>query len=364
MLVQEWFARNGGSEQVADQLAAILPDADVACLWNDTPARYGDRPIQESWLARTPLRRHKAAALPLMPMAWDRLVGQDTEFVLASSHLFAHHAGHNRDIPRLAYVHSPARYIWSPDIDARGGNPLVKAAAGPWKQLDRRRAQQLTGIAANSSVVQERIQKYWGREATVVYPPVDTSYFASSELDDALTDSERATVASLPSHFLLGASRFIPYKQLDLLVRAAAIRQEPVVLAGSGPQRQELERLARDLGVSMTVFDSPRRPVMRWLMARASVLVFPGLEDFGIIPVEAMAAGTPVVARRAGGAMETVVDGSTGMLVDGDDPQPWSEAIGKAADLAAQDCRERAEVFSLAAFERNVRAWLQPYLPI
>lgn len=364
-MLQEWYAAVGGSEQVADEFARLLPSARVACLWNDTPGRYGDRPINESWLARTPLRKRKAAALPLMPLAWDFLVRSDDDYVLASSHLFAHHAGHRLSIPRLAYVHSPARYLWSPEIDSRGASPLIRAAAAPWKALDRKRASGLTAIAANSSSVRLRIEKYWGRDAVVIYPPVDTEYFGSTTtLESSISDFELERLHSLPSGFYLGASRFVAYKRLDILIRAAALFHEPVVLAGSGPEKDNLMQLGRDLGVPLYVFDAPTRPVLRWLMASARALVFPGLEDFGIIPVEAMATGTPVVARRQGGTAETITDGVSGALVEGDSPRQWAQAMSDATLLHPEDCRAQANRFSHAMFDRNAGAWLRSYVSI
>jgi hypothetical protein len=167
LLVQEWIEKSGGSEKVFDAFAHAFPDADLYTLWNDDPGRFGDRPVRESWLARTPLRRRKPLALPFMPLTWSSLDLDAYEWTLASSHLFAHHLGHgDHGTRRHVYVHSPARYLWTPDLDQRGANPLVKAAAPPLRALDRRRAQaSRASFAANSAFVQNRIRTAWRRPA-------------------------------------------------------------------------------------------------------------------------------------------------------------------------------------------------------
>ena len=142
LIVNEWIEAAGGAERVLSRLATLFPDADLLCLWNDDPTRFPDRTVRETWLARTPLRRHKALALPVMPITW-RLPRQTThDWTLVSSHAFAHHVRVEGDGPKYVYVHTPARYLWAPELDQRGDNLAVRIAGPPLRALDKRTAAQ------------------------------------------------------------------------------------------------------------------------------------------------------------------------------------------------------------------------------
>ena len=141
ILVHEWLARHGGSENVFEVLSGVFPDAERFCLWNDSDGRFEN--VHETVLARTPLRRSKAAALPFMPAVWRHLPARDADWVLTSSHLFAHHArfaGPARHAPKLVYAHTPARYVWTPELDGRGSGLAARAASALLKPIDRKRA--------------------------------------------------------------------------------------------------------------------------------------------------------------------------------------------------------------------------------
>ncbi|WP_067242005.1 glycosyltransferase [Microbacterium resistens] len=356
-LVHEWLAPRGGSENVFESLTRIFPDAARYCLWNDSDGRF--TVDGETWLARTPLRGRKAAALPLMPLAWRSLPSVDAEWVLASSHLFAHHArfaGPARSAPKLVYAHTPARYIWNPELDARGGSLPVKAAAGTVKDLDRRRAQEAVAIAANSTFVQTRIARAWHRESTVIHPPVDVASFLRTPEPSA---HDQDVLDRLPDTFLLGFSRFIPYKRLDLAVQAGAAAGVPVVLAGAGPDEERLRAFAAEHAPGAVSFvRSPGPDLYRALLHRCLALVFPAVEDFGIVPVEAMAAGRPVIANALGGTAETIVDGSTGVLVEDWSPEEMRRAVDTVTRVSPQACRAQSERFSEEVFADRIRAWV------
>ena len=228
VLVHEWLAPRGGSENVFEALSRVFPDAARYCLWNESEGRFVVD--GETWLARTPLRGRKAAAVGLMPLAWRTLPSVDADWILTSSHLFAHHArfgGSGRGAPKLVYTHTPARYIWNPELDVRGDTFAARTAANMLKGLDRRRAQEPVAIAANSVFVQKRIAQAWHRESTVIHPPVDVTAFLRAPEPD---ERDEAALALLPETFLLGFSRFIPYKRLDLVIEAGIAADVPVVL--------------------------------------------------------------------------------------------------------------------------------------
>lgn len=359
-LVHEWLAPTGGSENVFETLIGMFPDASRFCLWNESRGRFTG--VEETALARSPLRGNKMLALPLMPLAWRHLPASDADWVLCSSHLFAHHArfgGTARDAPKLVYAHTPARYVWVPELDGRGGSVPARVASTVLKPLDRRRAQEPTLIAANSRFVADRIAATWERESTVIYPPADTEYFSQADAI-ALDDDDRQVLDRLPDEFVLGASRLVAYKRLDRVLEAGRAAGLPVVISGDGPDRARLEALAAASSLPVTFLGRTSRALLAHLYARARVVVFPPVEDFGIIPVEAMAAGTPVIASAVGGASESVLDGVTGATLDEWSPEELVRALEKALDARPEDCTARASEFGVEAFESGIRAWASP----
>ncbi|GAA1962262.1 glycosyltransferase [Agromyces allii] len=363
LIVQEWIEESGGAEQVLDALRAALPDARVACLWNDDPARFPAHTVDESWLARTPLRGRKALSLPLMSGTWRHGWGSlEPEWVVTSSYVFAHHAGFGtaRGIPKFSYVHTPARYLWEPDLDSRTAVPLAGLARAYLRGVDRRAAATSGSLAANSAFVRERIQRAWDRDARVIHPPVDAIAIAEVPVwADRLTPAEADLLESLPDRgFLMAASRLVPYKRHDAVIRMGAHLGIPVVVAGSGPERERLEALAAAAPVPVHVLGRVSDELMRALFQRALAFVFPPVEDFGIIPVEAMAAGCPVIANRVGGAAESVLDGVTGVHYDPDDVEGFAAAVDAVRAVSPEAARARALEFDASRFVDEVRDWV------
>lgn len=369
MLVHEWLSRTGGSENVFDAMVGAFPDADLLCLWNDVPGRYPGRDLRETWLARTLLRRSKAAALPAIIPTWRGRRPGGYDWALVSSHMFAHHvsfADEPADFRKYVYVHSPARYLWNPELDARGAGALAGLVSPPLRSLDRRRARDAHAIAANSAYVRERVRRAWDRDATVLHPPVDVERIQSvARWADLVSPADRAVLDALPRPFLLGASRFVEYKRLDLVVAAGVAAGLPVVLAGAGPLRSRIAAAAERAPVPVTIVDAPSQELLYALYQAAEVYVFPAVEDFGIMPVEAMAAGTPVVAQRVGGTAETVTDGHSGVLTDFASVAELRAAVSRASTLGRGAALERARDFGRARFERELTDWVagSPALP-
>ncbi|NQX11394.1 glycosyltransferase [Microbacteriaceae bacterium VKM Ac-2855] len=364
VIIHEWVEQIGGSEKVLDAMLETFPNADLLCAWNNAPERYLDRTARETVLARTPLRGRKALSLPVMPFTWRGQRSHDYEWALVSSHAFAHHVsfrGTGPDFHKFVYVHTPARYVWNPELDARGDNALVRLVASGLKGVDRRRAAEATSVVANSDYVRERILRNWGIEAGVIHPPVDvTEIQAVADWRERLTDQERSTLDALPAEFLLGASRLIPYKRLDLVIQAGAHAGLPVVIAGSGPEEAALRALAAGTSSPVTFLGSPSNALLRALYQRASALVFPAVEDFGIMPVEAMAAGTPVIGIDRGGVTETIEDGVTGSFVsDWTDPVGIRAAIERARSTDPETIAAHARSFSKERFDDALRSWVR-----
>ena len=363
LLVHEWISQSGGSEKVFAELARAFPDADLRVLWSDVESPFGNRPVDESWLARTPLRRSKAAALPFMPGAWRGIPSSGSyDWMLVSSHLFAHNArvrGRSQPRVKLVYVHTPARYIWTPELDARGDSLVARTASKLLKPLDRRRAAEATDLAANSEYVRQRIADTWQLDSRVIYPPVDTARIAAgAPWVDRLDAQDADVLASLPDDFILGASRFIPYKRLDVAIAAGEAVSRPVVLAGSGPEEARLRAVAEEAGVPVHFVLAPSDALLYALFEKASVFVFPPIEDFGIMPVEAMACGTPVIANSVGGAGESVGVCGGGVLLDTFDRQSLHDAITTVEAIDGEALRKRVDRFSSERFQQGIQEWV------
>jgi glycosyltransferase involved in cell wall biosynthesis len=347
-VVHEWFGATGGSETVFLHIASLIPQADRYVLWRDRDADRTD--LRESWLSRTPLRRSKALALPMMPLAWRTLTRQPFDVVISSSHAFAHTVKlrSSPDARYLSYVHSPARYVWSPDFDGRGGGRML---AGPRRLLQRadlRLSRHVHAYAANSVEVRNRIRRFWNRDAEVIAPPVDTEYFAGAPAD----------LRSQPRDYLLGIGRWIGYKNFDLMIAIADQAGVPLVLAGSGPDESALRKAAATVRVPVRFEVRPSRERLRELYWGAKALLYPAHEDFGIVPVEAQACGTPVIGLNRGGLLETVADGVTGFLIDGLSPRAYAAVVPRVDNLSRADISRQAEQFSRHAFSLAMTNWL------
>lgn len=346
-LTHEWIQARAGSEQVFEAIAQAYPRADLFALSHEPGVvlEVDGRPIRTTWLDRPGLRTRRSLTLPLMPLAWRSLGVNAYDAVISSHHAFGHTNRLAAGGIQLSYVHAPARYIWNPEIDSRGAGRLAAPARAALRRVDRSAAQKVDGYAANSSEVARRIEVAWGREATVIHPPVRVDYFASSR-------------GPTPSRaYVLGFGRWIPYKNLHLVIDAASAAGMPVKIAGRGPDRLRIDAAAAVAKVPVQIIESPSDEELRELYRNAAVLVFPTVEDFGMIPVEAQASGTPVVAIRAGGAVETIEDGVSGVLTDSLAVSDLAAGIAAAVGLSAERCRASADRFSEAVFRSRFIDW-------
>ncbi|KRD43103.1 hypothetical protein ASE38_02150 [Cellulomonas sp. Root930] len=362
LIVHEWISPTGGSEKVLDRMVGVLPDAQVICLWDDDPGRYPGREVAESWVAKTPLRGRKALSIPASLAAWRTLDVGEVDRIVISSHAFAHHARPRLraiDAQKFVYVHTPARYLWAPELDVRGSSRAVRAVSPLLRAVDRRRAGEPSSIAANSRYVRDRIRFSWDRDADVIYPPVDIERIqAVADWRDELGADDLAVLDGLPGVYLLGASRFVAYKRLDLVIAAGEAAGLPVVLAGSGPEEARLRECAERASVPVTFVHRPSDAMLFALLQHAVAFIFPAVEDFGIIPVEAMACGTPVVANVLGGAPESIAAPLGGAVVESFSTDELARAISAVADLDRLRIAEQARRFSVARFDAELRRWL------
>lgn len=365
LIVHEWLGDAGGSERVVDAMREAYPGTKLVALWNDAPDKYRD--VTESWLAQTPLRHHKALTLPFLPWTWRHLLppNDDVDWMLVSSHLFAHHVDLRSTsgipVPKYVYVHTPARYIWEPDLDKRGNSIVARTASAMLRPLDRKRAAEPRAIAANSEFVRERIRRDWHRDdSVVIYPPVDVAKIrVEADWRERLSASEAEVSDRLPDGFILGASRFVPYKRLDDVIRVAASLGRPVVIAGSGTEKEHLRAVAQETDARVTFILKPSNELLYTLYQRCSAYVFPAIEDFGIMPVEAMAAGARVVVGPIGGAAESVGYSGCGVVAERDTIASLSEATAQAiaADLTTK--RDVEDIFGKQRFIDQIHDWMR-----
>lgn len=348
-VVHEWVASRAGSEKVFESIAQLLPHADLYALTAapDVELHVGNRTVHTTWLDRFDLtRRRRDLTLPVMPLAWQGLRGT-YDVVISSSHAFARVFPPARSARHFSYVHTPARYLWTPQIDGRhpprGTGPLVRLL----KAIDRGTVHTTQHLAANSTETAGRVRQFYGRDAAVIPPPVDL---------DRLSLPAPGTSRS----GLLSFGRWIPYKRVDLAIRAAHLANEPLTIAGSGPEEDALRRLVHAVGANVRFERAPSDDRVATLLHTHRALLFPGREDFGIVPVEAAASGLPTIAYGAGGALDTVIGGVNGWLVHEQSPEAFADTIvaSRADDLDRGTMRRHARRFDAAAFRRAIRNWL------
>jgi glycosyltransferase involved in cell wall biosynthesis len=249
----------------------------------------------------------------------------------------------------ICYCLTPTRFLWdySGYVQREGLGKLARWALPPFvsylRLWDKAAADRVDHFAAISQAVRQRIQKFYRRQAAVIHPPVDTTRYVPAEGSD--------------DYFLI-VSRLIPYKRIDLAVQAFNQLGLPLVIVGDGRDRASLQAMAKP---NIQFLGRVPDKEMRQLLARCRAFIFPGLEDFGIAPVEAQAAGRPVIAFAGGGALDTVVEGVTGTFFHGQSPQALAEAV-RSFDEARYDpavIREHAERFDTAVFKQQLRQFIQ-----
>lgn len=348
-VVQDFFYAPGGSEEVAIALANLLPGSDVITSFMDPvyrPRLAGHR-IRTWPLQRLvgPTRRYRSF-LPLYPLWFAGLDLRDRDLVVSSSSAFAKAVRTRKGATHIAYIHAPMRYAW--DLEgymagasfSRTAQLAARTLRPALRRWDRSTAQRPDVLLANSAAVAARIRRVWGREASVIHPPVPLDGIPLSTRDDG---------------YLLIAARMLAYRRLDVAIEAAGRLGRELLIVGSGPEEALLRRLA---GPSVR-FEAPAsREHLRELMDRCHAYLVPGEEDFGMAPVEAMAAGKPVVAFAAGGALETVVDGVTGVHVAAPDVPSFTAGIERldTLQLDPNAIRAQALTFSPAVFRSKMRA--------
>jgi glycosyltransferase involved in cell wall biosynthesis len=345
-LVHDFLLDVRGAERVFIELCEMWPEAPIYTAVYDekgTEGRFAQRAVHSSFVNRLrPSARTFRALLPLYPAAIESFDLSQYDLVVSSSSAWAHAVLCDPHTVHVSYCHNPFRYAWN-DRDktlARLRDPIsrtfLRGAFRRWRQWDWIAAQRTDRYVANSHATQARIRAYFGREASVVYPPVNTARFSPGPVGD---------------HYVV-VSELMPHKQIDVAIAAFNALRLPLIVVGDGPDARRLRRAA-----GPTVRFTGRLPdaTVAAILQGARALVVTAIEEFGIAAVESQAAGRPVIARRGGGALETVIDGVTGCWWSGG-PEDLARAVLEFDDGAIDPraCTRNARRFDRQAFREGM----------
>ena len=364
-LVHDWLTGMRGGEKCLEVLCRRFPQARLFTLLHvpgSTSPAIERMPITPSFLQKVPgARRHYRYLLPLMPTAVQRLrVPADVDLVVSFSHAVAKSVRPPEGVPHVCYCFTPMRYAWHRRADyfATSGRFVNRPMASVRnllldhiRQWDRETADRVTHFVAISRTIAERIAQSYGRSSRVIYPPVDTRFYSPSEQPR--------------EDWYLCVSALVPYKRIDLAIKACNRLGRKLVVIGSGPERGRLARLA---GPTVEMAGWRTDEEIRDHLRRCRALLFPGNEDFGIVPVEAQACGAAVIAFGEGGATETVLAADdagpgTGLFFDDQTPESLASAIcrleAEPDQFSRSLARRQAEQFSTQRFERELVGYLE-----
>ncbi len=330
--VHDWLVTYRGGEKVLEALLELYPEAPIFTLFYDPtkmPATITSRSvIYPKWINK--FKKVRKMLLPLYPAIIESMPMETYDLIISTSSCVAKGAMTGPTAKHICYIHSPMRYIWDQRnhyLKTLKKIPLlgflidtISCKLRLWDVNSNHRVDQ---FIANSNFVKQRVRKCYNRDAVVIAPPVDIEAFKTNH--DSISENR----------FFLVAGAFVSYKRFDLAIRACEIANVKLVIAGNGPQEKKLKQLA---GNNVEFHIAPDRNQWRNLMAQAEGFIFPGIEDFGITAIEALAAGTPLLAYRAGGALDFVIPGKTGLFFDSLEPRMLAEAINN---------------FSKASFDQN-----------
>ena len=351
-LVHDWLTGMRGGEKALEVICERFPDAELFTLVHvrgSVAPVIERRLIHTSFLQALPgIRRYYRQCLPVFPAAVEQFDLDRFDLVLSVSHCAVKSVLKAPRARHLCYCLTPMRYAWD-QFDAyfgrdrlgAVGSRLMRPVMARLARWDRRTADRVDRYVAISHYVAGRIGRYYNRESTVVYPPVDTDFYRPDTCP--------------PEGYALVVSALVPYKRIDLAIDACARAQVPLMIVGDGPERAALERRADGRATFVGRVSNER---IRDLYQRAAVVLLPGEEDFGIVPLEAQACGRPVVALARGGALETVVPGETGELVDEPAVEAFADAITRVMQrrFDTGHIRRHAERFGRARFGDEIEA--------
>lgn len=356
-LVHDWLTGMRGGEKCLEVLCELFPDAPLFTLVHipgSVSSTIEAREIHTSFIQNLPsVERQYRRYLPLFPSAIERFDMRSFDLIMSTSHCVAKGAIPGPDSIHICYCHTPMRYVWDqyeeyfgPGRAGLATRMAMRVAAPALRAWDIRTTSRVHRFVANSENVRKRINRIYHRDAEVIVPPVDITVFSP------------APSATGP-HLMVTA--LVPYKRVDIAIEAFNVSGRPLVIVGKGPDRERLERMARP-NISFLGWRSDGELAVLYRECRA--LIFPGEEDFGIVPLEAMASGRPVIAYGRGGALETVREGVTGTFFREQTPQSLQDAIDRsdAMRFDESEIRRHAETFSRATYTKRMSEYIDHVL--
>lgn len=355
-IIHEWLVTQAGAESVLQSIYNLYPGT-IHTLFHDPEGLVGTQwenvEVTASMLQRLPFgRKHHRAFLPLYPMAIEQFDLRDYNLILSSSYAVAKGVLNSSDQLHICYCHTPMRYVWDLTFQYMETSNLSRGLKGflvrsifhyirMWDTLSSKRVNK---FIANSKYIARRIYKCYNREATVIYPPVDVDQFSLSEKKE---------------DYFIAVSRLVPYKRTDLVIRAFNELKLPLVIIGEGPSKKYLKSIA---GKNITFLGYQQPEKLEGYLNKARAFVFSAEEDFGIVNVEAQAAGIPVIAYGRGGALETVIPDKTGLFFYKQDVEniikAVKEFISKEELFDPKEIRKNAERFPRSRFEVEFKTFV------
>ena len=362
-MVHDWLiSPTGGAENVLGEIYQMFPSPIYTLVWDPEAFKgtvFEDALVYRSFIDRLPWGKTKFRSyLPLFPMAIEQFDLKSYDLILSSSHCVAKGVQRHPDQLHICYCNTPMRYAWDLSKDYLRDAGIDQGLKGSvarfflqnlqdWDVLSSLRVDH---FIANSKFIRERIQRIYGRDATVIYPPVRTDYYQMGKKKE---------------DFYLTASRLVAYKKIDLIVEAfSRMPHRKLVVIGDGPEMKKIKNKAKK---NVELMGYQTNEVLREMMQKAKAFVFAAVEDFGILPIEAMATGTPVIALRKGGVAETVVDGVTGQFFEEQSASSIRDAIEqfeRHERWESNVIRMHALQFSSGRFREEYRTFIETKMAI
>lgn len=349
-LVHDWLVTYRGGEKVLMQLAELFPSAPIYTLFHDKdkmPPLVNDRKILAPTMSKG-LRPFRKMILPLLPHLIESFDLSSFDLIISSSSCVAKGIIKPPKAKHLCYIHSPMRYVWDQMEEyiqgvknIPGAEILIRHWAPKMRSWDVASADRVDHFVANSEFVKARVLNYYSRTASVIHPPIDINkYYQSSQ-----------TIQK--GGYFLAAGALVSYKRFDLAIEACKRLKKKLIVAGSGPMLSHLQKSA---GPTVQFVIQPHDDDFRRLLAGADALLFPGVEDFGMVAIEAMASGTPVIAYKGGGALDFIEEGTSGVFFDHQTPESLARCIERfsSKDFSPKKLFQFSKKFDSDSFKTKI----------
>lgn len=361
-IIQEWFTTLGGSEKVVKAISELYPDADIFTLVKDDnlikQLGFINRNITTSIIQKLPWATTKYKSyLPLFPFAIEQFDLRNYDLIISSNHAVSKGVLTSSDQMHISYCHSPIRYAWDLHhqyLEEEGLRFGIKGLLARYflhriRIWDFQSANRPDFIVSNSNFIGKRIKKVYGKDSTTIYPPI--------EIDDFTLEMEK-------DDYYFTCSRMVPYKKIDLIVEAfSKMPDKKLFVGGDGPDFTKIKKLAT-ANIEFLGFLPFKELIGK--IQKAKAFVFAAIEDFGMLPLEAQACGTPVIAFGKGGSLETVIDGKTGVLFKEQTIESLIEAVNRyeliCSTILSENCRLNAERFSKERFKTEFKEFVDKKL--